>query len=680
MRETSSNEDTASIWSLFTTHLPWGSPLGLAKPTLTLGIFLGLAACNPQGGVSPNEGTTPTGGAGGSTEVVDAGKRDLGPIITGGIPAPATKPGECKDCCGNSKLDLPSENCDDGNKGGGDGCSEACKTEKGWKCPNPGQPCESTVTCGDGQIAGDEVCDDGNKKPGDGCSADCKTVEEGWVCHAAGLRCQPKCGDGILKGSEECDDGNPTPADGCSPTCKIESGWGCPEPGKPCHKAVCGDHVREGNESCDDGNKIPNDGCSPDCKAEPVCTGTDGCISPCGDGLKLPEEECDDGNTKSGDGCSADCELEKNWNCKAEVEVPGATLTVPIVYRDMIPRNATITTPVPHPNFEVPSQGLCLLITQDTLGPDPDRKPVWNPSVDLTKSNTTNAADFDTWYRDSPHSQTVVDTLVFAAQPDGTFLYDHSAKWDRTSSTWTTPPFFPLDDRGWATPPDGPEIPYLGIGDDGKKHNFGFTSELRYWFEYLGTEKLDFIGDDDVWVFVNGHRAVDIGGVHVATAGAVTLSARAAEFGLTAHHIYEIVVFQAERHVTQSSYKLTLGQFNRTRTVCKDSCGDGIINGTEQCDDGPKNDDNAYGGCTTQCTIGPYCGDGKVFPDPAIEQCDDGVNQSGYGDPNGCAPGCKTPPYCGDGNVDFPNEQCDDGVNNGAPESRCDPRCKFIPT
>ena len=44
---------------------------------------------------------------------------------------------------------------------------------------------------------------------------------------------------------------------------------------------------------------------------------------------------------------------------------------------------------------------------------------------------------------------------------------------------------------------------------------------------------LDFTGDDDGWVFVNGKLAVDIGGVHPPKSGSVTLDAAAASsFGL----------------------------------------------------------------------------------------------------------------------------------------------------
>src|SRR4051812_48912302 len=147
--------------------------------------------------------------------------------------------------CGNGRLDLPAETCDDGNTKGADGCSPVCKTETDWICTEPGKPCTGTVSCGDGVVGGSETCDDRNRTAGDGCSEDCK-IEPGWICPAMGARCIPLCGDGMVMGSETCDDGNDSPGDGCSDACRVEPGSACPTPGGACHATVCGDGVREG--------------------------------------------------------------------------------------------------------------------------------------------------------------------------------------------------------------------------------------------------------------------------------------------------------------------------------------------------------------------------------------------------------------------------------------------------
>ena len=46
---------------------------------------------------------------------------------------------------------------------------------------------------------------------------------------------------------------------------------------------------------------------------------------------------------------------------------------------------------------------------------------------------------------------------MLTLQANGTFVYDHSEMWStRRPAGGLTPPFFPLDDRGWAEPPNGP--------------------------------------------------------------------------------------------------------------------------------------------------------------------------------------------------------------------------------
>jgi fibro-slime domain-containing protein len=181
---------------------------------------------------------------------------------------------------------------------------------------------------------------------------------------------------------------------------------------------------------------------------------------------------------------------------------------------------------VAHPDFETfGGQTATTGLVQAELGADdkPVFQTVGNPA------QLTGEAEFDQWYRDVPGvNHTFTITLQLAKVGDSS-IYENNA-------------FFPIDG--------------MGFGNEGNPNNFHFTTEAHARFDYKGGEVFTFTGDDDLWMFINGHLALDLGGLHPELSATVDLDAMAAQLQIQVGGSYAMDIFHAERHTTQSNFRI----------------------------------------------------------------------------------------------------------------------------
>ncbi len=448
------------------------------------------------------------------------------------------------------------------------------------------------VVCGDGDVdAPFEECDDGNRDTGDGCGAQCQ-VEI--------------CGDGLLTPPlEVCDDGNVIDGDGCDANCT---------------PTACGNGVVSVGEQCDDGNVVDGDGCRADCSLEV-----------CGDGILDAAESCDDGNTDDGDCCSAVCGLEvgacsDGSNCTT-VDVCDAGVCVGQLIQPWInefdydnnnggivdrEEFAEIAGPAgldlggytlygvegATGNCQTPGSGLL-------SGPVLPGYVHWSttiPAGTVLDDDTGTGIGFLV-ICNTPSSQTVIDDgncdLVFPGIasdsnfrngqllnepnicPDGMLLLDGGGGFvDAVSYEGIVPNAGPLGAFFHVDPP------YNAGADEGWKPKVSLEKRTSSLGKALdGSEWVDSGGCTNQCVFGGLNYGCDwFQGLDPCLPDTATPGA-----------------------------ENSLGQ----RYFCSELfCGDGIVTGDEQCDDGLANSDAPDAACRVDCTL-RRCGDGIVDPSAA---------------------------------------------------------------
>ena len=151
-----------------------------------------------------------------------------------------------------------------------------------------------------------------------------------------------------------------------------------------------------------------------------------------------------------------------------------------------------------------------------------------NPATTMC-TNPLGTVNYDTAFKNIVIYDTLNFTLV--AGSFGTFEYANSS-------------FFPLDGRGF-----GNEVSQ----GTPRMHNYSFSMEMHWEFMYKKGLTFNFEGDD-LWIFINGRLAGDLGGIQGPQAALINLDSLP---GLTTGKPYMLDVFYAQRHVQGSDIRIT---------------------------------------------------------------------------------------------------------------------------
>ena len=230
-------------------------------------------------------------------------------------------------------------------------------------------------------------------------------------------------------------------------------------------------------------------------------------------------------------------------------------------------------------NSQVQPPGPCRRLSSGTAGQG-------------TCFTTSRKRNFDSWYNDDrKYNKRVGQLLTLTKQQNGQFVFASDSDRENDEFGGLGPEtqtdvagfFDPLfrfknEDTGFTQRAEDFDDPFLAKAwpqtiDSSSKKAFWITTEIHSTFQYRREANMlfEFSGDDDFWCFINGKLAIDIGGLHPQRSAQIDLNSQddirgfnyTELLGLKDGGIYTIDIFHAERHTSQSNFKITTTLFEK---------------------------------------------------------------------------------------------------------------------
>jgi cysteine-rich repeat protein len=445
-------------------------------------------------------------------------------------------------------------------------------------------------------------------------------------------------GGALARLDEQCDEGaanSDTAKDGCRRDCRV---------------AHCGDRVLDTGEVCDDGpfnsNAVPN-ACRSDCQSRGTC----------GDGVVDRGEQCDDGNDDEEDGCTSLCTFFVCGNGEREGDEACDAGTA---NRNTADSPCLLDCTLPRCGDGIVAEG-------EECDPANPAGAECLPTCELRDKCVQGALSVGA-------PATTADTCggEVADAAGGVDLTPSCSAYAATEPVWTATLALPGAGVFRVAVSSGDVAPVLALWPA----DCGCDCAAELAAEDARCDDGDALGGAAL-----EYRALEAGEtvlVSVGTRGACG----------------EVEVEVTGRWCGDGVRDLDLGEVcdPGLDAYCSDacfwalaSCGDGVLDPGEECDDGS---DNAAtrDHCRLGCLL-PGCGDGVL---DSGEVCDPPEGLSGD-EPNACRPNCR-PAWCGDRVHDSANQEecdaggdsaecdrdctlakCGDGYRNAAAGESCDP-------